>query len=45
MHKNHLHYAIVSLKQMAGNTISIIAAECFLQHSEVGGAYHFTDAH
>jgi hypothetical protein len=32
------------LKPMAGNTNSIIAAECFLQHSGAGVAYHFTDA-
>jgi hypothetical protein len=35
----------MNLKPMAGNTISIIAADCFFQHSAVGVAYYFTDAH
>jgi hypothetical protein len=34
----------MSLKPMAGNTMSIIPAQCFLQHSAAGVAYHFTDA-
>jgi hypothetical protein len=40
-----MHYALMPLKPMAGNTISITAAECILQHLAAAVAHHFTDAH